>query len=261
MKKLSFVAMILATLVGCNSSGSDDTSSTLPDAPVERPQPDDVTPPRPIPAPGDDVPSRPTPDWYLEAATIYGMSVESLEAVCEFSYDDERHGQVYPSRCYWEEDVLTVTYSSVDVYAQNGKHDGVRNQLSWVISPELISEGHIWPSVWNHDASMDEKETRGIEESNFFGFEECVQWSCDNTVQRQHYLMPEFKHGLAVSDGKPHLDDTDFTLRTYEIGSPLRVFIDYFSANYDVALQWNVIHVEADFMKHLHPVLAPAFGY
>ncbi len=258
MKKYTIAAVILITLVGCNSSSEDETIVT--DDPVSRPQPDYVEPPRPIP--DDIVPPRLTPDWYLEASSLYGISVEALESACEYSYQDESGQAKFPVRCYWENDELTLSYNTIDVVGENGHSDTIRSQFNWEISPKTVAMHHIWPSVWNHDSVLDQYETNSTSELTYYAVKRCSTQSCLGEPESIHELVPLFERGLVTANGAANnVGNSYFDMKTYQHSSPLRFFVDYRHKASGEPLKWNTVYISPEFMGLMHPVLAPVFGH
>lgn len=256
MKRL-FPLFLTLALIGCNSSSSDNASQQLP--PVHLPE--GSVPDRPHPdvddpshLPQDMVPDRLPIDWYIEASTRYGMTIEDLDAVCRY------HGE-YPQMsihvsCNWEDEELTIVYF---VSRTESEPELLYDHaFIWVVNDKQINKGHIWPMINHNAVGLADKEVTLDAEGATFN----ISYDCkDNSCQFiRHVLLARGDTPHVRSDGSPLFGTTDFDMAAYENSE--RFFFRATFRNRDGSqLYNNTLHLLDDFPGKMHKVLAPAFGY
>nr|WP_086939742.1 hypothetical protein [Thaumasiovibrio occultus] len=247
--------LMLIFLAGCNSSNDE---SVVVEPPVHLPEDSisDSVPQRPMP--DDNSPLRPTPDWYSEVATVYGIPEVALAAVCEYEREANVDNIARPVQCGWEDEVLSIHYTTVPE-VESGTRDGM-TQFTWTVSPETVVERHIWPAIYNHDPALDDTDTAAGEELTYFGFSYCEQGNCSNVVDGHHYVSPTMMGGIVFADGAPD-GETEFSMHVYKMAREMRFFVDYRWAVNGAPIKWNQAFVDAKLMGLMFEVLSPVHGY
>ncbi|OEF83987.1 hypothetical protein [Vibrio breoganii] len=256
MKHLLPMALI-AFLIGCNSSSNDNASQQLPPSHL----PESSVPERPTPdidfpqhLPGDMVPDRLPIDWYEEASSRYGMTVEALDAVCRYS---EQHPQLaIHISCVWDKEQLTIVYF---ISRYNSEPELLfDHSFIWVINDTRIDHGLIWPMT-NHTATGLEGRKLQVkyDDVSFNIRANCDTGECTFV---NHILTHLTEDNQILSNGIPYNHTTDFVISTYKDSERF-----YYRANFidrDSGETFNnTLHLHDDFPGLMYEVLAPAFGY
>ncbi|GAL25366.1 hypothetical protein JCM19239_6286 [Vibrio variabilis] len=249
----------LAILVGCNSS-NDNSDSELPQSLPPTHLPGDLVPERPHPdagepghLPGDLVPDRLPIAWYEEVSARFGMTVESLDAVCR--YKGEHPQMDIHVSCNWANDELTIIYfASRGIGEREYFYD---HAFNWIVSDEQIVNGKLWPGVNHNAVGLEDNEVHiepdGARYNIGYG---CDQGTCDGIV---HTLNIHSNNNHVISDGTPFYGMSDFDISTYQQSEKFFFNIDFTLENGDV--HTNTLHLLDDFPSLIYDVLAPAFGY
>ncbi|CAM3104178.1 hypothetical protein [Vibrio rarus] len=249
--------MLLVSLVGCNSSSSDNGSQSIPPAHL----PDGTVPDRPSPdvgepghLPGDLHPDRLPIEWYAEASARYGMSIEDLDAVCRYSAHQQQVA-IHVS-CVWDNEQLTIVYfASRHTSEPEFLYD---HSFIWVIDDTRIDHGIIWPMT-NHQASGLAGKSLHVayDDVSFNIRTQCTEGDC--TVIN-HVLTHTADNHHVISNGIPYNHTTDFVMSTYKESERFYYRANFNDRNTGETFN-NTLHLQDDFPSLMHAVLAPAFGY
>ncbi|GEA52767.1 hypothetical protein VIN01S_35710 [Vibrio inusitatus NBRC 102082] len=256
MKRLLSI-LLFTSLVGCNSSSNDNASQQIPPTHL----PESSVPERPTPdvdypehLPGDMVPDRLPIDWYGEASSRYGMTIEDLDAVCRYN---NFHPQLaIHISCLWDNEQLTIIY-----YVSRHTSEPellFEHSFIWVINDARIDHGLIWPMT-NHTAT-------GLEGRNLrVSYDDVslnIRTGCEagECTIINHVLTHLTEDNRILSNGIPYNYTTDFVMDSYQESERF-----YYRANFTDRENGetfnNTLHLHDDFPRLMHKVLAPAFGY
>ena len=258
--KYIFALLPLVLLAGCNSSSSE--TEVAPQSPPVH-LPEGSEPDRPHPdigdpghLPGDLTPDRLPIAWFNEVSARFGMSLESLGAVCRYQGD-------YPQinihvSCQWDGEELTIVY-----YVSRGIVDPdyfYEHAFIWVVSDEKIGLGEIWPAI-NHDAIGHSNRNIDIaEDAASFN----IRYQCEDADKKcrslVHTLNISTDHTKVLSDGTHYYGNTDFDMDVYKNSERFYFRVDI--TDLDTGYTYNnTLHLLDDFPPLMYDVLAPAFGY